>query len=121
MSRIVIAAVVGAMTLPAVAQAGPAGRADSGASLIAALTPRHSCVPPKPHGFVKSLAASPNVSCRMVRRVLAVWNHQEFPPFSAAGFKWWEWRKYLRTEDLMYTLLHTSGHRSIYMVTLPYG
>jgi hypothetical protein len=56
-----------------------------------------------------------------VLQVLAVWDHQQFPPFLAAGFKWWEYRNYLRRQNLMYTLLHASGHRSIYMITLPYG
>lgn len=82
---------------------------------------RHSCVPPRPHKFFKSLKATRNVPCHAVRQVLAVWNHQEFPPFIAVGFKWWEYRKYLKHQGLMYTLLHTSGHRNIYMITLPYG
>jgi hypothetical protein len=82
---------------------------------------RHSCAPPKPHTFFKKIQASSNVSCRMVRQVIPVWNSHEFPPFIAAGFKWWEYRKYYKAKDLMYTLLHTSGHRSIYLWTLPYG
>ena len=82
---------------------------------------RHSCAPPKPHTFFKTIQASSNVSCRMVGQVIPVWNSREFPPFIAAGFKWWEYRKYDKAKDLMYTLLHTSGHRSIYLWTLPYG
>jgi hypothetical protein len=46
---------------------------------------RHSCPPPQ-RNFYKSLQATRNVSCRTVHKVLAVWDHQEFPPFVAAGF-----------------------------------
>jgi hypothetical protein len=56
-----------------------------------------------------------------VLKVIPVWNSHEFPPFDAAGFRWWEYRKYDKAKDEMYTLLHTSGHRSIYLWTLPYG
>ena len=82
---------------------------------------RHRCAPPKPHNFFKKIQASSNVSCRMVRQVIPVWNSHEFPPFIAAGLKWWEYRKYDKAKDVMYTLLHTSGYRSIYLWTLPYG
>lgn len=82
---------------------------------------RHRCAPPKPHSFFKRIQASSNVSCRMVRQVIPVWNSHESPTFIAAGFKWWEYRNYDKAKGLMYTLLHTSGHRSIYLWTLPYG
>jgi hypothetical protein len=82
---------------------------------------RHSCAPPKPHNFFKRIQASSNVSCQMVRQVIPVWNSHEFPPFIAAGFQWWEYRTYQKATHLMYTLLHTSGHRSIYLWTQPYG
>jgi hypothetical protein len=82
---------------------------------------RHSCAPPNPHSFFKRIQASSNVSCQMVRQVIPVWNGHEFPPFIADGYKWWEYRKYDKAKGLMYTLLHTSGHRSIYLWTQPYG
>jgi hypothetical protein len=43
------------------------------------------------------------------------------PPFRAARRLWWEYRKPIDHERLMYTLLHAGGGRSIYMVTLPYS
>lgn len=108
LKRLAIAFIAAGFMVGASAAAGAAGS-------------RHRCAPPKPHTFYKQIQASSTVSCRMVRQVIPVWNSHEFPPFIAGGLKWWEYRRYDKAKDLMYTLLHTSGHRSIYLWTLPYG
>jgi hypothetical protein len=71
--------------------------------------------------FVKVRDATQNVSCGAARRVLAVFDGQEFPPWRAAGAAWWNGNRYLLDhQQFELSSVYSTDGRSIRFISRPY-